>query len=336
MDKLTDILTTFFVNSNSNTKHKSKVKSSESSSSESSESSSSESSESSSSESSESSSSESSESSTKKPEEKQSGIYSDLSSLNENTVQIPKEQNEKMLEEIPQEIPQETSQEIQEETSQEIPEEIPQEIQEEIGLKKYILKPSQFYKKNISIVTDGIEGGIEILSDLLYKLSLIRDVDKIYDNTIHIVSDIDNKKLYKQMLLDNPYLYFTNFDVKHVLTKRNIVESISDKRSIYIFDNIMVNKYKDLVNSIIDKNVHILVLSNHEDKTGFDTHSCLGGEKILLYKPNKLKMIHKKFYRYYVKPLSLFADFDTYYITVNDENLDLKYIIIKDDELKYN
>ena len=138
------------------------------------------------------------------------------------------------------------------------------------------------------------------------------------------------------MLLDNPYLYFTDFDVKHVLTKKNITESISDKRSIYIFDNIMVNKYKDLVNSMIDKNVHILVLSNHEDKTGFDTHSYLGVEKILLYKPNKLKMIHKKFYRYYVKPLSLFTDFESYYITVNDENLDLKYIIIKDDELRYN
>ena len=353
MDKLTDILTTFFVNSKPENKPKVISESSSESTSTSKSDYTSESTSTSENASTSESDSTSENNTTEEPkpeepkpeepkseeqkpeepkpeEETQFDLYSDLSSLDENTEKQIKESNQE------QEVQEQEVQEQEIQEQEDLEQQAPEQEDDIVGLKKYILKPSQFYKKNISIVTDEIEGGIEILSDLLYKLSLIRDVEKIYDNTIHIVSDIDNKKLYKQMLLDNPYLYFTNFDVKHSLTKRNITESISDKRSIYIFDNIMVNKYKDLVNSIIDKNVHVFVLSNYEDKTGFDTYSYLGSEKILLYKPNKLKMIHKKFYRYYVKPLSIFEDFDSYYLTVNDENLDLKYIIMKNDELRYN
>lgn len=344
MDKLTDILTTFFVNSKRHEKPQTNTKSEVSTSSSNHSTSSSSRSTSSSSTSTSIKKSKESEGKIQSEQQKEvqsepnndyhtDNIYSDLSSLHEkNTVSDIKSkvQEEQQDNETKREQADEQADEQAEEQADE------QADDNGVGLKKYILKPSQFYKKNINIVTDGIEGGIEILSDLLYKLSLIKDVDKIYDNTIHIVSDIDNKKLYKQMLLDNPYLYFTNFDVTQTLSKRKVEESITDKRSIYIFDNNMVNKYNNIVNLIIDKNVHVFVLSNQEDKTGFDTFSSLGQNKILLYKPNKLKMIQKRFYKYYIKPLSMFSDFDTYYVTVNNEDLDLKYIIIKDNELRYN
>jgi len=144
------------------------------------------------------------------------------------------------------------------------------------------------------------------------------------------------------MLLENPYLYFTEFDVKNNISKKRILEMDTSLRTIYIFDNNMFTQYQDIISLLLDKNVHVFVLINNEDKNGYDTYSMLGKNKLLVYKPNKLKMIQKRFYKYYIKPLyrdkqeSAFSDFDSYYITVNNENLDLKYIIIRDDELRYN
>jgi flagellar biosynthesis GTPase FlhF len=209
-----------------------------------------------------------------------------------------------------------------------------QQAVENIGsVKKYILKPSEFYKKNISIVSDDVKSGIEILSDLLYKLSIMKDVDTIYDNRIQIVSDVKNKKLYKQMLLDNPYLYFTEFDVRQNLTKKK-VSDLDDlkKRTIYIFDNGVADNY---ISEIVGKNLQVFVLCNEYD-SGFDTYEMLQPNRLLIYKPSKLKMVQKKFYNNYVKKLTDFDKFESYYQKVTDENLDIKYIILKNAEVRYN
>ena len=204
-------------------------------------------------------------------------------------------------------------------------------------MNKYVLKPSEFYKKNISIVADDVESGIDILSDLLYKISLIKDVYDIYDDTIHIVSTNENKKLYKKMLLENPYLYFTNFDVKNVLLNKN-VSSLDNltKKTIYIFDNKMAMMFNDLIKQLVTKNVHVFILCNQDDVNGYSSYNLLTKNRLLIYKPNKLKMIHKKFYKYYVKYLDIFNSFETYFDCINDVNLDIKYVIFKDNELRYN
>ena len=92
---------------------------------------------------------------------------------------------------------------------------------------------------------------------------------------------------------------------------------------------------------MFNKNIHVFVLSNQEDKVGSEIYSCLGTNKLLLYKPNKLKMMQKKFYKYYVKPIlnksnDSIMSFDTYYNAINNEHLDVKYIILKDNDLRYN
>ena len=185
----------------------------------------------------------------------------------------------------------------------------------------------------MTIVAADTKSGIEILSDLLYKLSIMKDVQNIYDNKIHIVSEPENKKLYKQMLLENPYLYFTDFDVKQTINKKKVSDlDNSEKRTIYIFDNGVANNY---IKEIVEKNVQVFVLCN-EDIMGFDTYDMLKQNRILLYKPSKLKMMQKKFYKNYIKRLTEIDNFETYYSMISDENLDIKYIILRDKQLRYN
>jgi hypothetical protein len=208
---------------------------------------------------------------------------------------------------------------------------------EEKGLRKYILKPSEFYKKNIMIINDNINDNISFLGDFLYKLSMMKDVTSIYDNDIHIIASLENKKLYKQMLLDNPYLYFTNFDVKQTLTKKKINELDSNShRTIYIIDNEILKDKNDVLKTLLDKNIQIIIISNDDDKTSLDSYNLLGNNRLMIHKPNKLKLFQKKFYKNYIKKLCNIQTFDEYYDMINNENLDIKYIILKDTELRYN
>jgi hypothetical protein len=202
-------------------------------------------------------------------------------------------------------------------------------------IKKYTLKPNEFYKKTIFIVNDNIKDSVDILSDLLYKLSLKKDIDTLYNNKLHIISGSDNKKIYRQMLLENPYLYFTDFDVKTSLSKRKISE-LDDKRNIFIFDVDVANDYKDFILELSQKNVHIFIIANDEDKLLHTLYTSIGNNKLLIYKPTKLKMIHKKFYKNYIRHLCDENNFDQYYNKINNENIDIKYIILKENQLRYN
>ena len=91
-----------------------------------------------------------------------------------------------------------------------------------------------------------IKTSIELLSDLLHNLSLMTNVNKIYNNSINILTSNDNKKYFKKMLLDNPYLYFTDFNIKTGLSKLQEKElTKNDSRNIYIIDLDNVEKIKE-------------------------------------------------------------------------------------------
>ncbi len=204
-------------------------------------------------------------------------------------------------------------------------------------LKKYVLKPTEFYKKNIFIVSDDIKTSTDILSDLLHKISLINNLDKIYDNQINIISNIENKKIYKQMLLENPYLYFTDLNVKNTLHKNRIDSIDENLRTIFIFDDEMALQYIDYVEALINKNVHVFILSNEDCKNGYKLYNIFGSSKLLLYKPSKSKLVQKRFYKNFIHSFYKDGlDFDQYYNKINNENIDIKYIILKDIELRYN
>ena len=203
------------------------------------------------------------------------------------------------------------------------------------------MKPLEFYKKNIIIVNENKKDNIDILSNLLYKLNLMKEVNKIYDNNIHIITQNDNKKSYKKILLDNPYLYFTNFDFKEEVSKKFLQDLDNlEKRTIYIIDTNISCENDNIIKLLSsNKNIHVILILNTNNNANFvDTYKLIGDDKLLIHKINKLKNIQKQFYKLLVKPIctSNFSNFDEYYEALNNEDLDVKYIIFKNTELRYN
>ena len=202
------------------------------------------------------------------------------------------------------------------------------ESKEKFELKKYILKPSEFYKKNILIANDDRKDNSDIISNILYKLSLLKDISDIYSNHIYIFTANDNRKMFKQMLLDNPYLYFTDFHVKQNIDKKIIKEN---DRIICIIDTDILDDFAKL-NDFIDPNIHLILLTLDNTKI-IDLYNKLGSKRLLIHKQNKLKSMQKRFFKSInYKDIT----FEDYYNKINDENTDIKYIILKDDELRYN
>ena len=134
--------------------------------------------------------------------------------------------------------------------------------------------------------------------------------------------------MFKQMLLDNPYLYFTDFHVKQNIDKKIIKEN---DRIICIVDTNILDDFGKL-NDFIDPNIHLILLTLDNTKI-IDLYDKLGSKRLLIHKQNKLKSMQKRFFKSInYKDIT----FEDYYKKANDENLDIKYIILKGDELRYN
>ena len=207
---------------------------------------------------------------------------------------------------------------------------------EDVLLKKYILKPSEFYKKNILIANDDKKSNFDITNDILYKLSLLKDIDNIYSKDIYIFTSNDNRKMFKQMLLDNPYLYFIDFHVKQNIDKNILKENNKEdnKRIICIIDTDILKNIDDL-QDFINPQIHLILLTLETNKT-MDYYNKIGNKRLLIHKQNKLKSLQKRFFKYVISNIDKKMHFDDYYNIINDENMDLKYIILKEDELRYN
>jgi hypothetical protein len=67
-----------------------------------------------------------------------------------------------------------------------------------------------------------------------------------------------------------------------------------------------------------------------------DYYNKIGNKRLLIHKQNKLKSLQKRFFKYVISNIDKKMPFDDYYNRINDENMDLKYIILKEDELRYN
>jgi hypothetical protein len=218
--------------------------------------------------------------------------------------------------------------------------EIDKEEIDNVLLKKYILKPSEFYKKNILIANDDKKNNFDITNDILYKLSLLKDIDNIYSKDIYIFTANDNRKMFKQMLLDNPYLYFIDFHVKQNIDKNILKENNKEdnkednKRIICIIDTDILKNIDDL-QDFINPQIHLILLTIETNKI-MDYYNKIGNKRLLIHKQNKLKSLQKRFFKYVISNIDKKMPFDDYYNRINDENMDLKYIILKEDELRYN
>jgi hypothetical protein len=207
-----------------------------------------------------------------------------------------------------------------------------------VDIKRYVLKASEFYKKNIVLLNNEDAENFTQLSDILHKLSLMKRVNEIYDNSIHVVTTPENKHEYKKMLLENPYLYFTNFDVKYTLEPSKVQELCKNvKRTIYIFDYDSFLEVEDY-EQFIEKNVHIFILASKYPKYIRDVCDVLGPNTLLLHNKDKLKSMQKVFFKHVVQRMADAIDytFDEFYQATNNENFDGRCFILKGGELRYN
>jgi hypothetical protein len=207
--------------------------------------------------------------------------------------------------------------------------------------KKYTLKPFDFYKKNIVITSFDKKENISILSDILYKLSLLKKIDSLYHNEICIITSDGNKKMFKQMFLENPYLYFSDFNVKQYLTESDIEkckESDLDKKRIFIIDNrsIECDTNLNLLKNLVKVGSHIIIVMTDKESP-IHIYKVLGDDKLIMYRINKLKSLQKHFYKSVVKKISnTFHTFSSFDKAINNPDLDIRYIIVRDNQTFYN
>jgi len=209
---------------------------------------------------------------------------------------------------------------------------------EDILLRKYILKPSDFHKKNIMIINKDFESSIIVLSEILYKLSIMKNIDKIFSSNVYITSTDEHKSIYKQILLNNPHLYFTDLNVKNKLDKSKL-KYLDELRTIHIIDNELLStidakEFEYLLNN----DVLLIIMAKDDDKNAITTYDLLTSNKILIHKLYGSKTIQKNFYKIFIKYIckEQVSTFENYYKMINNENLDIKYLILKNDELRYN
>ena len=198
--------------------------------------------------------------------------------------------------------------------------------------RKFVLKASEFYKNNILIINNDSGKNIDVLSEILYKLSKMTSV---YDNSLHILTFNDNKKDFKEMLIENPYIHFTNLVFKNKVSE---IKLKSDKRHIVIVDSNFIsdiNTISKLTNG--GGNIQIIVLDNTYNNFVLDIYKILGDSALLINKKDRIKLLQKRFYSKVIKKiLKEGISFDKYINIINDENYDVKNIIIKNNKIKYN
>lgn len=212
--------------------------------------------------------------------------------------------------------------------------------------KKYILRAIDMSKKNIFIVNFEREANTITLSDLLHSFSLMNNVEEVYENATYIITANENKKMFRKMLLDNPYLYFTNFSIKQTLNKQTVDEiDARTKRTIVILDgdtldSEVVNKYIEILGRIKSpNNVQFIILDTRYNEDVVDRYKLLTKpSKILIHRHEKTKNMQKTFYNNILRHIIRKEDktsFQKYFDNFNRDTFGVKYIIVKDDELRY-
>ena len=229
--------------------------------------------------------------------------------------------------------------ELKEHKDGEVKEKNKEEESKEYKLEKYSLNSVDLYNKNMVIINEYKKDNIDILNNILYKLNLLKNISNIYANNVHIITSNENKKLYKKILLDNPYLYFINFDFKQEISQ-DFLERCDNiqKRSVVIIDiNTSKETNKMIKMMLNNKNIQIILLSNLKNTEILNLYNLIGDDKLLIHKIHKLKSIQQQFYKL-LNPIctNAFDNFDSFYNSLNNETLDVKYIIFKNTELKYN
>lgn len=205
-------------------------------------------------------------------------------------------------------------------------------------LKKMVLKSYEFYKRNIIVVNNDAHFDLETISDLLFKLTNMRNVEKIYENSLHIFIDNNNKEQFRDMLLENPDLYFNNLIIKNTLS---LPKLDSNKRHIFIIDcNLIITNEMDksYINTLrnlasySNSNIQLILIYNRYKPILVNMSKILGNNTLIINRLNRSKILQKIFYSNIVKQ---FKRINNYIELINSDNLDIKYLVIKNNELRY-
>jgi hypothetical protein len=206
--------------------------------------------------------------------------------------------------------------------------------------KKYIMKANELTKKDMMIVNREMKENLTTLGDFLHMMSLMRNVEETYSSSTYIITSNNNKKVFKQMLLENPYLHFTDFVVKTSLSKSNISDiKQSSKRTILLIDTDAADFSDNTLNKYLElrkDNVQLVLLSTQYTKTSA-IYNLLGEHRLLIHRKERLKSMQRIFYKQVIKILCIDKiEFDNYFYIMNHDNFGVRYVIIKKDQIRYN
>jgi len=201
-----------------------------------------------------------------------------------------------------------------------------------IKIKKCIMKNDLYYKRNLIIMNSSLHKNLKTLNNILYDQSLIDECKNLYNNNIYVACSSDNKSKFKKMFDENPYLYFTDFNIKMNFSKKTI-DSFADnnnKKTIFIVDDSLENSvYEKLLNRLVnyDDIKIIFIVSSFSLKMYNHIKKLINESILLIFENNDSSSDKLKFYNNIIKKLFSYIEFST---IKNYEKF-----IIKDQELRY-
>ena len=203
-------------------------------------------------------------------------------------------------------------------------------------LKKYILKPSEYSKKNIMIVHSDVEELATTTGDLLNGISNMKNIER-FNKDIYFFVPTVNRTLFKRILLHNPDLYFENFSVKSSI--RN-VPSV-DKPTIMVVDTALglsLDKYRKILSS---GNVLLIVISTDYNSDLIDIYHALNKSRasMFVHKLETHEQLERAFFERVLSGISPDLEgiqFEDYNESIRNEKYGARYVILRKTELRFN
>lgn len=203
-------------------------------------------------------------------------------------------------------------------------------------ISKCIIRGREISLKNVMIINDDRKDNVMILGDILDRLSKLLDVEDIYSKKIYIMVLENDMSKYRKMLLENPYLHFMDYDIKRGFSE---IKDKYEKKTIYVIDcELLYNVDVDKITSRDD--IHLIIVGNVYNDKVCDIYNKINcrGDGILINRRSRIELLQKQFYKNVVKGICKdgFLNFEEYYKKINDENLNVRWVIIDDTQLMYN
>jgi hypothetical protein len=207
---------------------------------------------------------------------------------------------------------------------------------DECILKKCIIRGRDICMKNMMILNDDRKDNLVILSDILDRISKTSDVSEVYNKKIYIMVSENDMSKYRKMLLENPYLYFTDYDIKRGFSD---IRNCYEKRTIYVIDYELLTKV-ELEKILQRDDIHLMIVGNVYNSELSDMYNKINinGKGMLINKKSRMESLQKQFYKNVIKGIcnNKFLNFEEYYEKINDENLDVRCVIVDNNVLMYN